>query len=180
MVDVRQLSRADLPDLFGSIDRSEHVDGQYAVVDGKLVDVPVVMEEVPTWDPVGDGPHTVADMVRFCESVVDDHGGIVLGGYVDGDVAGDTVVAPSFELPLAWFASLHVSRAHRRLGVASALWDAAVDLARGAGATQLYVSASSTRSAVGFYLSRGCRLADPVHPTLFEHEPEDIHLVLDL
>jgi hypothetical protein len=42
------------------------------------------------------------------------------------------------------------------------------------------VSATSTGSAVGFYLSRGCRLADPVHPKLFELEPVDIHLVLDL
>jgi hypothetical protein len=29
----------------------------------------------------------------------------------------------------------------------------------------------------GFYLSRGCRLADPVHPVLFQHEPDDIRLV---
>ena len=33
---------------------------------------------------------------------------------------------------------------------------------------------------MGFYLSCGCRLADPVHPTLFEHEPDDIHVVFDL
>jgi predicted N-acetyltransferase YhbS len=70
--------------------------------------------------------------------------------------------------------------AHRRLGAASSLWDAGVDLARGAGATSLYVSATPTGSAVGFYLSRGCQLADPVHPDLFAHEPDDIHLTYDL
>ena len=63
---------------------------------------------------------------------------------------------------------------------AAALWDECVRLARGSGATQMYVSATPTRSAVGFYLSRGCRLAQPVHARLFEEEPEDIHLILDL
>jgi hypothetical protein len=44
----------------------------------------------------------------------------------------------------------------------------------------MYVSATPTGSAVGFYLGRGCRLADPVHPDLFAQEPEDIHLVCPL
>ncbi|MEA3056945.1 MAG: hypothetical protein QOD30_2377 [Actinomycetota bacterium] len=179
-VEVRRLARDDLRTLLGAIDRTEHVDVQYAVVDGALVEVPVFMEEIPPWDPVGDGPHTVSSHVRFATSVVDEHGGIVLGAYVDGAVVGEAIVAPSYEPPLAWFASLHVSRAHRRHGVAAALWDECVRLARESGATQLYVSATETGSAVGFYLSRGCRLADPVHPRLFEDEPEDIHLIIDL
>jgi GNAT superfamily N-acetyltransferase len=180
MVEVRRLGRADLPRLLGAIDRSEHIEVQYAVVDGELVEARVVMEDVPGWDPVGDGAYSVAHQVQFATSVVNDHGGIVLGGYVDDEVAGEAIVAPSFEPPLAWFASLHVSRAHRRHGVAAALWDECLALSRQAGATQLYVSATPTRSAVGFYLSRGCRLAAPVHPKLFEEEPEDIHLVLEL
>jgi GNAT superfamily N-acetyltransferase len=180
MIELRRLARDDLQTLIGAIDRSEHVAVQYAVVDGQLVERPVVMEEIPTWDPVGDGDHSVRNQVRFATAAVEDHGGIVLGAYVDDDVAGESVVAPSFEPPLAWFASLHVSRRHRRTGVASALWDEAVDLSRASGATHMYVSATSTGSAVGFYLSRGCRLADPVHPMLFELEPVDIHLIVDL
>ena len=88
--------------------------------------------------------------------------------------------AGGHEPGLAWLATLHVSRAHRRRGVASALWGAGVALAHEAGAGSLYVSATLTGSAVGFYLGRGCRLADPVHPELFAHEPEDIHLVCPL
>ena len=180
MVEVRRLGRSDLPDLLGAIDRSEHVEIQYAVVDGAIVEARVVMEDVPGWDREGDGPYSVAHQVRFATSVVDDHGGIVLGAYVDDAIAGEAIVASTFEPPMAWFASLHVSNAHRRHGVAAALWEECVRLARGSGATQMYVSATPTRSAVGFYLSRGCRLAEPVHARLFEEEPEDIHLILDL
>ena len=92
-------------------------------------------------------------------------------------VAGLAVVHPTFEPPLAWLALLHVSRPHRRTGAGTALWAEAARLAGEAGATSLYVSATSTGSAVGFYLAQGCRLADPVHPELFALEPVDVHLV---
>lgn len=42
------------------------------------------------------------------------------------------------------------------------------------------VAEQGIRSAVGFYLGRGCRLADPVHPALFAMEPDDIHLACPL
>jgi hypothetical protein len=41
----------------------------------------------------------------------------------------------------------------------------------------MYISATPTGSAVGFYLAHRAVLADTVHPVLFEHEPDDIHLV---
>jgi predicted N-acetyltransferase YhbS len=73
-----------------------------------------------------------------------------------------------------------VSRQARRRGVAAALWGAAVHEAAQAGAESICVSATPTGSAVGFYLSRGCRLADPVHPALYATEPDDIHLTCSL
>jgi ribosomal protein S18 acetylase RimI-like enzyme len=81
---------------------------------------------------------------------------------------------------MAWLTFLHVSRPHRRRGAATALWGEATSLARAAGRSQLYVSATPTGSAVGFYLRQGCRLADPVHPALWAAEPDDIHLVCSL
>jgi len=77
-------------------------------------------------------------------------------------------------------AFLHVSRPYRRQGAAQALWNAATDIAVANGATSIYVSATPTGSAIGFYLRQGCRLARPVHPDLFAAEPEDIHLVRSL
>lgn len=145
---VRRLDEDDLS-LLGRIDRSEHVEVQLAVRHGRLVERPVVVADIPPWSPDG-GEHSVA---------------------------GLAVVHPTFEPPLAWLALLHVSRPHRRTGAGIALWAEAARLAGEAGATSLYVSATSTGSAVGFYLAQGCRLADPVHPELFALEPVDVHLV---
>lgn len=155
VITIRRVGLEDLREVVGAIDRSEHVYGEYTVVEGRFVERPVAMSDIPPLDPVGDGFHSAAAKAQFCASVV----------------------APSFELPLAWFAYLDVNRVDRRHGVASALWDAAGHLARERDARKLYVSATPAASAVGFYLSRRCRLADLVHPMLFEHEPDDIHLV---
>ena len=176
--EVRRLGIDDIG-LIARIDRSEHVEVEYAVVDRRLVERPVSMADIPPWDSVGDGPHSVAAKIAANEPLV--AGGAALFGAFDADrFLGLAIVDGSFEPPMAWLAFLHVSRPARRRGVASALWGAAVDLAVAAGAKSMYVSATPTGSAVGFYLSRGCVLADPVHATLYAREPEDIHIVCSL
>ena len=177
-MDVRRLEATDVA-LVACIDRSEHVEVQYRVEDGRLVEGPVPRHraDIPPWDSDGAGENSVASQVALYASAVT--GGATLLGAFDanGELMGMAAVDPTFEPGMAWLATLHVSRAHRRRGVASALWDAGIAIARAAGARVLYVSATPTGSAIGFYLSRGCRLADTVHPALFADEPEDIHLV---
>jgi ribosomal protein S18 acetylase RimI-like enzyme len=175
---VKQL-RAEDVSLVAAIDRSEHIDVQYRVIDGQLQQIPAAVTEVATWDPTGSGPHSVAAEIEFCGSVVA-RGGVLLGTFDAERTAGLAIVHPSFEPPLAWLAFLHVSRPYRRRGAAQALWDASVDISLSGGAESIYVSAAPTESAVGFYLRQGCRLAQSVHPELFAAEPEDIHLVCPL
>lgn len=177
-IEIRRLDIGDL-ELIGEIDRSEHVDVEYTVTDGRIVERPVTMDEIPSWDPFGAGPYSVAHEIAFCRRIVD-RGGTFLGAFVEDRVAGLAVIETAFEPGLAWLAFLYVSRPYRRRGVASALWKAAVVIAQDSGAQAMYISAIPTGSAVGFYLSRGCVLADPVHPELSALEPDDIHLVCPL
>jgi GNAT superfamily N-acetyltransferase len=175
---VRRLGSEDIS-LVAAIDRSEHIDVQYRVIDGQLQHVPAAITEVPTWDPTGSGPHSVAAEIEFCRSVVA-RGGVLLGTLDAEQTVGLAIVHPSFAPLVAWLAFLHVSRPFRRKGAAQALWDAAVDISLAGGAESIYVSAAPTESAVGFYLRQGCGLAQPVHPDLFAAEPEDIHLTCSL
>jgi GNAT superfamily N-acetyltransferase len=172
--EVRRADVGALRPALRALDRTEHIDVAYEVVDGALRERPVPQAEVPRWDDA-----KIDQLVHDFAPVVE-RGGHLYVATVDGDVAGVAIVDPAYDLPLAWFALLHVSNGHRRRGVASALWHATVESARAVGATSMYVSASSTGSAVGFYLSRGCRLADPPRPELFEQEPVDVHLLCDL
>jgi predicted N-acetyltransferase YhbS len=144
------------------------------VVDGALRERPVPKADIPRWDDA-----KVDELVHDFGPVVERGGHLYVASVAEA-VAGVAIVDPAYDLPLAWLALLHVSHEHRRTGVASRLWRATVDAARAAGATSMYVSATATGSAVGFYLSCGCRLADPPRPELFALEPEDVHLVVDL
>jgi ribosomal protein S18 acetylase RimI-like enzyme len=136
-MNVRRLEPRDVA-LIADIDRSEHVDVQYRVDDGHLVEAPVAMADIPPWDPNGSGPHSVVSHIAFCSAVVAD-GAAFLGAFDDdGDLMGLATVHPTFEPGLAWLATLHVSRAHRRRRAASALWNAGAALAREAGARSLW------------------------------------------
>jgi GNAT superfamily N-acetyltransferase len=89
-------------------------------------------------------------------------------------VLGNRPLGPGDELLQLVF--LHVSRDHRRRGVATLLMDASAGAARRRGARGLYISATASESAVGLYTSRGAVLLDEPDPELLAKEPEDIHL----
>jgi ribosomal protein S18 acetylase RimI-like enzyme len=110
-------------------------------------------------------------------------GGTLLGAFEGEELAGVGVLGgefigePANQLEIAF---LYVSRPYRRQGVAKRLMDELAEIARARGAEELYISATETESAVGFYLDYGCRLAERVNPELYRLEPKDIHLTLTL
>jgi len=178
-IEIRRLTVADVG-LLGRIDRSEQLEVTYRVAGGELVAAPDDFF-IPPWNPEGDGEHSVAAMVRFAEPIVRD-GAELLGAYRGEKLLGLAVVDPDYGPELAWLALLHVTQSARRGGVAGALWAAAAAIARDGGRPAMYVSATGSGSAVGFYLSRGCRLAaeDEIIPDLYELEPKDVHFVCEL
>jgi ribosomal protein S18 acetylase RimI-like enzyme len=107
-------------------------------------------------------------------------GGVVIGAF-DGELlVGAASLRYRLEPDMAQLASLHVSQSHRRMGVASALTAEVFRLARESGAKRIYVSATPSRSAVGFYRRQGFELAEKVNEELFALEPEDIHMIKHL
>jgi hypothetical protein len=101
-----QVSRLQAEDvsLVVTIDRSEHVDVQYCVIDGELQQIPAAITEVAAWDPTGSGPHSVTAEIAFCESVVA-RGGILLGAFDGERTVGLAIVHPAFEPLLACWRS---------------------------------------------------------------------------
>ena len=174
MIDVRVLP-ADRIGLIAEIDRSEHIDALFEVRAGELTSRPVDID-VPRWTSQGSGPHSVQSFLEFLEPILE-RGATFLGAFDQEQLAGVAVVEERFEDDMAWLVFLHVSSADRRRGVGTALWTEAVDRARSAGSHAMYVSATPSGSAVGFYLQRGCKVAATPHAGLLEKEPEDVHLV---
>jgi GNAT superfamily N-acetyltransferase len=169
-ITLRHMAGAELGRI-EEIDRSEHVTREYAYRHGCLEERSVDLA-VPTWSRSGTHEHSVAGNVRVWQPILD-RGGTLVGAF-DGDtLAGFAIYQPRLAEGMANLAVLHVSRSHRRRGVGSLLAEEVARLARADGARRLYVSATPSGSAVGFYLSHGFEPTDRL-------EPQDIHMILEL
>jgi ribosomal protein S18 acetylase RimI-like enzyme len=143
--------------------------------DGELV-AEEVDWRVPPWFADGDGPHSLAAQFRDWDAVLK-KGGVLLGA-LDGErLAGVALLRYRLTDAMAQLAVLHISREYRRQGIASRLAEEVFRLAREGAAQAVYVSATPSESAVGFYLSQGFRPTGEINPDLFVLEPEDIHMV---
>jgi N-acetylglutamate synthase-like GNAT family acetyltransferase len=104
----------------------------------------------------------------------------VLGAFDGDQLVGAASLRYRLTEDVAQLVSLHVSRGHRHRGVATALAEEIMCLAQDSGARQIYVSATPSVSAVGFYRREGFELAEQVNEELFALEPEDIHMIKGL
>jgi len=160
------------------IDRSEHVTTGYVYEHGELR-AESVDWRVPPWPPTGDD-FSVEHMTTGILPVLDS-GGTMLGAFEEnGTLVGFGVLRYGLAERMAQVDALFVSNGHRRKGIATRLLSRIVGLARADGADWLYVSATPSESAVGFYVSQGFHLAEELDDELYALEPEDIHMIRSL
>jgi len=134
----------------------------------------VVWDSSP-WRTEGEA-HSVPQMMQFLYEVLA-RNGTIWGAFDAERLVGIAAYRPHLTDTMDQLAFLHVSNGYRRQGIASRLFDQIEELSRQSGAQELYVSATPSESAVGFYTSRGFMLEPKPHPELFELEPEDIHMI---
>jgi predicted N-acetyltransferase YhbS len=169
---MRPLTRDEV-ELIWTIDRSEVHHYTYELRESVLVRVPNYFE-VPGWRPNAAAKETPVLLDRF------DRGGTFVGMFDAEALIGMSVLESTRigrDRDQMQLASLYVSRPNRGRGIGTQLFEAAVSLAREAGANALYVSSAPTENTVDFYLKRGCVLAPEPDPALLAAEPDDIHLV---
>lgn len=169
---IRTLSRDEYIRV-REIDVTETGDIVYGLRDGTLVEEHTHWERQP-WST------TRCEEVAADWRATIDQGGTVLGAF-DGDrLVAEAALVPHLTDTKAQLRSLHVSRAYRRQGIAHQLVEQISRMAREAGAQELYVSATPSPSAVGFYSSFGFTPTTMPHPDLLALEPDDIHMTMPL
>jgi len=161
----------------GDIDRTERIRRGYRIERGRLTAQNGVWD-VPPWTPEGPD-HSVSSMVAALDDV-HSHGGTVLATFDGERLVGVAAFRPRLTATMGQLALLHVSHGYRRRGIASGLCREIEALARASGATDLYVSATPSESAVGFYRSRGFEVTNEPDPELYRLEPDDIHMIQPL
>ena len=175
-ITYRRLENTEV-DRIRDIDRTESTRIGYRVEGDELIRMDVIWDSSP-WREEGE-EHSFPHMIRHLEGVIANNG-TMLGAF-DGDrLVGLAAFRPHLTETMAELALLHVSNGYRRRGIASHFFDEIVVMACQTGAHQLYVSATPSESAVGFYTSRGFVWTQTPHPPLLALEPEDIHMIKPL
>jgi GNAT superfamily N-acetyltransferase len=171
--ELRELAPGDL-ERIREVDRSELVKLQYVCQDGALRQQAVAWD-VPRWPEQGPDDFSVRGLVERWSPLLT-AGGKLLGAFSDESLLGFAILRYDLSPGVSELVALYVDQGARRRGIAGALTDEVERFARSGGAESLYVSATPSESAVGFYLSRGFRLAQRVNADLAAQEPEDIQM----
>ena len=159
------------------IDRTEVIRTGYCQVGTGIVRMGVVWDD-SGWVE-GDGRHSYGAIIQGAQEQLN-LGGTAFGAFRGERLVGIAVYRPRLRPDMGQLSLLHVSNGYRCRGIASRLLAHVVGAARADGATRLYVSATPSESAVGFYFRHGFTPTDAPDPELLQAEPDDIHMVRDL
>jgi N-acetylglutamate synthase-like GNAT family acetyltransferase len=172
---VVTIQRLELDELLGvyDIDMTESGDILYRVVEGRLEPVSKDWHRPPRtkqrWD----------EMIARWRGILEG-GGEAWGAFETKRMVAIAVLRYRLTEDMAELAALFVSRPYRHRGIARELLQSVLGRAKGSGAARIYVSATPSASAVGFYQSLGFGLAEHVNAELYALEPEDVHMVRGL
>ena len=176
-INYKKISESELSRI-AEIDRQEQIRIGYHFQNGKLISLNVNWD-VSSFIMDGSGAHTVSRQIAFCRQHLID-GAQAIGAYSNEKLVGIIVVKPEIRPRTAQIAYLLVSQGFRREGIASELYKMAESLARATGAELVYVSATPSESAIGFYRQLGFEPVNDPLTELYELEPDDIHMIRTL
>lgn len=169
---IRRMSSEEI-DRTKGVDATESGSIVYYYRDGEIVKEDEEWHR-PRWDDAEARMH-----LESAASVLE-RDGAIFGAFDENVLVGFATLLYKLEGDMAQLADLQVSVDHRRKGIATRLVEEVLRLAKERCAGSVYVSATPSESAIGFYKSMGFGLAEKINKELYELEPEDIHMTRPL
>ncbi|MBU7012364.1 MAG: GNAT family N-acetyltransferase [Theionarchaea archaeon] len=172
---IRKMENHEINEI-RNIDRSEIIEAIYYFKNKTIVKKPEF------YDIRGWNENELSKSLEKLRNLYE-KGGTFLGVFENEQLVGVGVLETKFigsthdTLQLAF---LHVSNPFRKKGIGAELLQRLGKIAERKGAKKLYISATPSENTINFYLNQGCRLVEEVNQELYEEEPEDIHLELEL
>ena len=159
-------------DLIREIDREEEINGIYEYHGGELVLNPqkILIKEFPA-EELNDIIHRQYKLLK--------KGGKVIGAFYDNILVGVVSIEKDRRGHLLEYCKmdiLYVSKKFRGSGIGNILVKKSKTTAKQFGATKLYISATSSKNTIDFYLKHRASLVEEIDEELFSMEPKDIHM----
>nr|WP_243129208.1 GNAT family N-acetyltransferase [Hathewaya massiliensis] len=175
ILNYRLLKKSELK-LLDEIDRREIVDEVYYFKDNKL-EIVNEFYNIEGWN--------LKDLNDYINRLKDihDRNGTIYGAFCDNKIIGLAALESKFigenndQLKLDM---LYISHNYRKKGVGKKLINLLSERAKELGAKSLYISATPFKNTVDFYFVMGARLTKKINKDLYELEPYDIHMELEL
>lgn len=174
-MEYRLLKREEMK-LLSEIDRREVVEEVYYYKNHKL-------ELVKEFDDIeGWNLEELNSYINRLEHIYD-RNGTVYGAFDNEQIVGLAALESKFigkSEEKIKFDMLYISTNYRKKGIGKKLMCLAMEKAKSLGAKKLYISATPFRNTVDFYKAMGAKLAESVDKELYELEPYDIHMELEV
>jgi len=175
ILDYRLLERSELA-LLGEIDRKEIVNEVYYFRDNKLQ---IVNEfyNIEGWD--------LKELHEYIDRLQDiyDRNGTIYGAFDNKTIVGLGALESKFigrnneQLKLDM---LYISNNYRKKGIGKNMVNLLSKKAKELNAKSIYISATPFKNTVDFYFAMGAKLTNEINKDLYELEPYDIHMMLQL
>ncbi len=169
MIAIRKMQSSEIYRI-AEIDRTEHIAKEYILRNGSL-EITDVNWHVHRWD----SEKKIKEWIPIAEGYEN-----MWGAFDKENLVGFAVYRAHLTDDMAQFAILHISYDYRRMGLGRRLSEKILEKARADGAKKIYVTSTPTKATVGFYQKLGFELAKHVNKELYELEPHDIHMIMEL
>lgn len=174
-MEYRLLERDEMK-LLSEIDRREIIEEVYYFKSHKL-ELVREFEDIQGWNL-----QELNCFINRLEEIYD-RKGAVYGAFDKDQIVGLAALESRFigeSKDKVKFDMLYISTSYRKKGIGKKLMCLSMEKARTFGAQKLYISSTPFRNTVDFYLAMGAKVVDKVDKELYELEPYDIHMELDL
>lgn len=169
MIEYKKIVKEDL-DRIGDIDRSEPIDDSF-IIENEELKVSGIKKEVPNWDE-----EKRTEVKNRIGNALND-GGIGYAAYDEDNLVGLASLSKKvISRDRVQLLTFHVDRKHRGMGIGGKLFDLILSEAKNLGVRGIYISASSKKNSVDFYLHKGCKITKDIDKDLLLEEPMDIHM----
>lgn len=175
MITIRQLSKNKIHKI-REIDRAEEIFEFYEYDNGSLK-LKSRRISVLQFDP--------SELEQMMENQLKliNEGGRIIGAFDKEQLIGVASVERKkrgSQLNYCKMDILYVSKDYRGMRIGQQLLLESKKIGKEFGADKLYISATPTKNTIDFYLQNGAILTSELDKELYELEPEDIHLELDV
>lgn len=174
-MNYRLLKKSELK-LLGEIDRKEIVNEVYYFKENKLK-IASEFDNIEGWNL-----EELNDYINRLEDI-HDRNGTIYGAFDNNIIVGLGSLESKFigrnndQLKLDM---LYISNNYRKKGIGKNLVNLVCKKAKELGAKSIYISATPFKNTVDFYFAMGAKLTEEINKDLYELEPYDIHMVLEL